>query len=111
MIRMIQMINAWIQIQVILQITSTNVKSNFLRPQMVEVEADTEQPNHGDLTDGLGNGSQVADQLDLRRADPGVLNDDLRIRLVGDDPDVEAQLSLNMLLIRDGFASDLIQGI
>ncbi len=86
------------------------------------VEADTELTDHTDvgaslerlhegLRAGLGDGTQVVDEISLGHADAGVHDGEGLVLLVGRDLDEEVLLSLELGGIGEGLIPDLVEGV
>mmetsp|Transcript_14257 Transcript_14257/g.26144 ORF Transcript_14257/g.26144 Transcript_14257/m.26144 type:complete len:301 (-) Transcript_14257:13-915(-) len=86
------------------------------------VETDSELTDHGNvgaggeglhegLGSGLGDGSEVVDEVLLGHSDSGVLNGEGVVGLVGDEPDLHLLLGLEDSSISQGLVPDLVKGI
>ena len=86
------------------------------------VETNTELSDHGDvgsggeglhegLGSGLGDGTEVVDEVGLGHADTGILNGEGVVGLVGDELDVEVGLGVQNGRVGEGLVTDLVEGI
>ena len=66
---------------------------------------------HEGLGAGLGDGTQVVDEVGLGHTNTGILDGEGVVGLVGRDLDVEVGLGLDLLGVRDGLVADLVEGI
>ena len=107
---------------VLLVVVVLGNNGDFVGSQVSGVETDTELTNHGDVTTsghgfhkrlgtGLRDSTQVVHHLVLGHTDTGILDGQGGVGLVRDDADEEVRLRLDLLRVRDGLVTDLIQGI
>ena len=86
------------------------------------VETDAELADHGDvgsggeglhegLGSGLGDGTEVVDEVGLGHADTGILDGEGVVGLVGDELDVEVGLGVQDGRVGEGLVADLVEGI
>lgn len=95
---------------------------NLLGDEVRRVETDTELTDHADigtaaqglherLGSGLGDCSQVVDQVGLGHTDTGVSDGQALVLLVGGDSDVKLLLAVEDRLVGERLVSNLVEGI
>lgn len=95
---------------------------NTFGNEVGRVETDTELTNHGDISSGreslhkslgtgLGDRTQVVDQVGLGHTDTSVSDGQGLVDLVGDDSDVEVLFGVEGRRVGQRLVSDLVQGI
>jgi len=106
----------------LLVIVVLGVDDHLVRDEVGGVEADAKLTDHGDvcsglkrlhegLCSGLGDGTEVVDEVGLSHADARVNDGDGLALLVGDDLDEELLLGVELGGIGEALISDLVQGI
>jgi len=95
---------------------------NLLGNEIGRVETNTELTNHADvgtaaqslhesLGSGLGDCSQVVNQVGLGHTNTGVSDGEALVLLVGSDSDVELLLAIENRLVGKRLVSNLVEGI